>query len=138
MTETSQLLSSVMPHCKGLGACIIQDSQPIAFASKSLIDTETCYANIERELLAIVYGCEKFHTYLYGRTFTVETDHKLLEMISMKNLIAAPARLQRMLLQLQQYDMIITYRPGKEMLLADTFSYLPSRTNTWIQLQPQS
>ena len=43
-------------------------------------------------------------TYLYGRTFTVETDHKLLEMISMKNLIAAPARLQRMLLWLQQYD----------------------------------
>ena len=46
-----------------------------------------------------VYGCEKFHTYLYGRTFTIERDHKLLEMISMKNLIAAPARLQRMLLQ---------------------------------------
>ena len=54
---------------KGLGACIIQDGQPIAFASKSLTDTETHYANIERELLAIVYGCEKFHTYLYRRTF---------------------------------------------------------------------
>ena len=52
---------------KGLGACIIQDGQPIAFASKSLMDTETHYANIERELLAIIYGCEKFHTYLYGR-----------------------------------------------------------------------
>ena len=49
---------------KGLGACIIQDGQPIAFASKSLTDTETHYANIERELLAIIYGCEKFHTYL--------------------------------------------------------------------------
>ena len=49
---------------KGLGACIIQDGQPIAFVSKSLTDTETCYANIERELLAIMYGCEKFHTYL--------------------------------------------------------------------------
>ena len=52
---------------KGLGACIIQDRQPIAFASKSLMDTETHYANIERELLVIVYGCEKFHTYLYGK-----------------------------------------------------------------------
>ena len=51
---------------KGLGACIIQDGQPIAFVSKSLMDTETHYANIERELLAIIYGCEKFHTYLYG------------------------------------------------------------------------
>ena len=57
---------------KGLGACIIQEEQPITFASKSLMDTETCYTNIERELLAIVYGCEKFHTYLYRRTFIVK------------------------------------------------------------------
>ena len=76
---------------KGLRACIIQDGQPIAFASKSLTDTETCYANIDRELLVIIYGCEKFHTYLYGRTFIVETDHKPLEMISLKNLTVAPA-----------------------------------------------
>ena len=78
---------------KGLRACIIQDGHPIAYVSKSLTDTETRYANIKRALLAIMYGCEKFHTYLYGRTFMVETDHKLLKMISMKNLIAAPARL---------------------------------------------
>ena len=119
---------------KGLGACIIQDGHPIAFVSKSLTDTETQYANIEQKLLAIVYGCEKVHTYLYGRTFMVETDHKLLEMISMKNLIAAPARLQRMPIWLQQYNMTITYRPGKEILLADTLSCLPSQTATQIQL----
>ena len=119
---------------KGLGACIIQDSQTIVFASKSLTDTETCYANIERELLAIVYGCEKFHTYLYGRTFIIEIDHKPLEMISLKNLIVAPVRLQRMLLHLQQYNMVITYRPGKEMLLADALRCLHSRTNTEIKL----
>ena len=94
---------------KGLGACIIQDGQPIMFASKSLMDTETHYANIERELLAIVCGCEKFHTYLYRRTFIMETDHKPLKMISLKNLTAAPACLQRMLLHLQQYDLVITY-----------------------------
>ena len=76
--------------------------------------------------------CE-FHTYLYGRTFIIETDHRPLEMISLKNLIAVPARLQRMLLHLQQYDMIITYRPGKEMLLADVLSQIPSRTNTEIK-----
>ena len=115
---------------KGLGACIIQDGQPIAFASKSLTDTETCYANIERELLAIIYGCKKFHTYLYGRTFIMEMDHKPLEMISLKNLTAAPACLQRMLLHLQQYDLVIMYWPGREMLLADALSHLPSRTNT--------
>ena len=119
---------------KGLGACIIQDGKPIAFTSKSLTDTKTHYANIERELLAIVYGCEKFHMYLYGRTFIIEMDHKPLEMISLKNLTVAPTHLQRMLLCLQQYDLVITYRPGKEMLLADALSYLPSRTNTEIQL----
>lgn len=119
---------------KGLGACLIQNDQPIAFASKSLTDAETRYANIEWELLAIVFGCEKFHTYLYSRSFVVETDHKLLEMISMKNLTAALVRLQRMLLCLQQYDLVITYCPGKEMLLADMLSCLPSRANTEIQL----
>ena len=98
------------------------------------MDTETRYANIERELLAIVYGCEKFHTYLYGRTFVMETDHKPLEMITLKNLTAAPACVQRMLLCLQQYDLVITYWPGREMLLVDALSHLPSRTNTEIKL----
>ena len=119
---------------KGLGACIIQDGQPIMFASKSLMDTKTPYTNIERELLGIIYGCEKFHTYLYGRTFIVEMDHKLLEMISLKNLTAAPTQLQRMLLHLQQYDPVIMYQPGREILLADALSHLPSRTNTEIKL----
>ena len=59
----------------------------------------------------------------------VESDHKPLEMICLKNLISAPVRLQRILLRLQQYDMVITYRPGKEMLLADALSCLPSRAN---------
>ena len=100
---------------KGLGACILQGGKPIAFASKSLT-------------FSIVFGCEKFHTYLYGRTFVLETEHKPLEMISMKNLISATAGLQRILLHLQQY-MTITYWPGKEMLLADALSHLPSRAN---------
>ena len=70
-----------------------------------------------------------FHKYLYGRSFVVESDHKPLEMICLENLISALVHLQRMLLRLQQYDMVITYRPGKEMLLADALSCLPSRAN---------
>ena len=119
---------------KGLGACIILDRQPIAFASKSITDTETHYANIERELLAIIYGCEKFHMYLYGRTFIVEMDHKPLEMISLTILTVAPACLQRMLLHLQQYHLVITYQPNREMLLVDALSCFPSRTNAEIKL----
>ena len=85
------------------------------------------YANIERELLAVVYGCEKFHTYLYGRHFVVESDHRPLEQIHKKNLDMAPPRLQRMLLRLQPYDCIIQYKPSKEMVIADTLSRLSPR-----------
>ena len=59
--------------------------------------------------------------------FVVESDHKPLEMISLKNLTAAPPRLQRMLLKLHNYDLHIKYRPGKEMILPDGFSRLPNR-----------
>ena len=86
---------------RGLGACLLQEGEPIAYASKSLTDTETRYANIERELLAIVFACQWFNTYVLGRPFTVESDHKPLEMIHQKSLASTPPRLQRMLLQLQ-------------------------------------
>ena len=109
-----------------LGACLIQEGQLIAFASKSLTDTETRYANIERELLGIAFTCQWFNTYVLGRPFTVESDHKPLEMIHQKSLASAPLRLQHMLLQLQRYDVTIRYRPGKEMLLTDALSRCPS------------
>ena len=65
------------------------------------MDVETQYANIERELLAIVFACQRFSTYLLGRSFVAESDHKPLEMIAMKSLANAPPRLQRMLLELE-------------------------------------
>ena len=123
---------------RGLGACLIQkhnrEDQPIAFASKSLTDMETRYANIERELLAIVFACQRFSTYLLGRRFIAESDHKPLEMIAMKNLANAPPHLQRMLLELQRYDVTIKYRPGKEMQLADALSCCPARDSQEIKL----
>ena len=114
---------------KGLGAALIQDDGPVAFASKALTPTEQRYANNERELLACVFGAERFRTYVFGRHFTIESDHKSLEQISMKNLADAPVRLQRMLLRLQDYDFTIKYRPGEEMVIADTLSrYSPEDT----------
>ena len=100
---------------------LLQDNKPVAFARKALTETECRYANIERELLAVVYGCERFHTYICGSNFVVETDHKTLEIISFKNLTSAPPRLQRMLLRIQGYDMTIKYRPGRDM----TIKYRP-------------
>ena len=115
----------------------MQAGKPIAFASKSLSDCETLYANIEREMLAVVFGCERFHTYVYGTRFTVESDHKPLEMIILKNLAAAPQRLQRMLLRTQPYEVQIRYRHGKEMALADTLSRQPCPDNKSIELDVQ-
>ena len=53
----------------GLGAALLQNGKPIAFASKALTETECQYANIEREMLAAVFGAERFHTYIYGQSF---------------------------------------------------------------------
>ena len=106
----------------GLGAALLQDGRPIAFASKTLTDIETRYANIEHECLSVCFGLEKFHTYVYGQHITVQNNHKPLEMIQKKPIHAAPPCLQCMLLCLQKYDYTIVYRPGKEMALADCLS----------------
>ena len=74
-------------------------------------------------MLACLFGAEHFHTYVFGQTFTIENYHKPLEQINLKNLADIPARLQRMLLRLQIYDLKIKYKLGNEMLLADTLSH---------------
>ena len=76
----------------------------MTFASKALTNTKCCYANIEREMLAVIFGTERFRTYVYGRSFTTESDHKPLESISQKNLADMSGQLQHMLLHLQGYD----------------------------------
>ena len=93
-----QTILQVDASQEALGAALVQDERIIAYASKSLTDTEKRYANIERELLACVFATERFHNYIYGKPVIIESDHKPLEMIAKKHLSAAPARLQRMLL----------------------------------------
>ena len=73
-------------------------------------------------MLAAVFGAERFHTYIYGWSFTIESDHKPLESISRKNLAETPAWLQYMMLWLQGNDFTIHYCPGKEMVIPDTLS----------------
>ncbi len=74
----------------GLGAALLQNDKPVAFASRALTDAERNYAQIEKELLAIVYGTELFHQYTYGRSVIVESDHKPLETLTRKPLSTAP------------------------------------------------
>ncbi|XP_062516385.1 uncharacterized protein K02A2.6-like [Corticium candelabrum] len=109
----------------GLGVALMQNGQPVAYASRRLTDAEERYAQIEKELLAIVYGLERFDQYTYGRAVDVESDHKPLEVIAKKPLQAAPKRLQRMLLRIQRYDITIRYKKGTDMHLADTLSRAP-------------
>ena len=112
----------------GLGAVLMQNGQPVAYASRALTPAETQYAQIEKELLAIVFACKRFDAYVYGRQqVNIQTDHKPLEPIFTKSLDSAPKRLQRMLLQLQKYNITVKYKKGMELLLADTLSpaYLP-------------
>ena len=111
---------------KGLGACLLQGDRPVAFASKALSSSQSNYSNIERETLALVFGVTRFHTYLFGKRFTVFTDHKPLEMIWVKPLTSAPPRLQKLLVKLQGYDMVVVYKPGSTMVLSDTLSRLPN------------
>lgn len=111
----------------GLGAALFQDSRPIAVASKSLTSSEVNYAQIEKEMYAIVFGCKRFHQFIYGRKVRVQTDHKPIVSIMKKSLLNAPARLQRMILQLQRYDLQIEHLPGKDIPVADNLSrqFLP-------------
>ena len=116
-TATVQL--EVDASMKGLGIALVQKWRPVAFGSKTLTECESRYSNIEREMLAIVHGIQRYHTYLYGQPFKVITDQEPLVAICAKALHAAPPRLQRMLLKIQGYNFEIEYRPGDKMILAD-------------------
>ena len=107
----------------GLGVALLQGGQPVAYASRALSLVETRYAQIEKELLAIVFGCDHFETYVYGRDIVhVETDHKPLESIMLTPLNSALKHLQRMLLHLQRYNLEVKYKSGDKLYLADTSS----------------
>ena len=70
---------------KGLGAVLLQEGHPITYTSKALTRTQQNYAQIEKEMLAILFGCVRFHEYIYGiPDIEVETDHKPLEAILRK------------------------------------------------------
>ena len=78
---TKPVTISVDSSSCGFGACLLQDGHPVSYASRSLNSAEKNYAQIEKELLAIVFGCEKYHQYIYGGAVSIETDHKPLEHI---------------------------------------------------------
>ena len=111
----------------GLGAVILQDGKPLGYASRALSLLQNASMHRLKECLAIMFSLERFHQYTFGCKTIIHSDHKPLEMIVRKPLHKAPKRLQGMILRLNQYDVDVVYKKGKEMYIADTLSraYLP-------------
>ena len=80
--NTIQVDSSLL----GQGTALINDNKIVTLASKRQSEAESRYANIERLLLARIFGCERFHTYVYGKEFRIESDNKPLENVQNKNI----------------------------------------------------
>ena len=107
---------------KGLGACLLQDDKPIYFASKVLTETQRGYVTIEIKSLAIAWAVEKFHHFLYGCHFILETDQKPLEAILSRNLNQATPRIQCILIRTLPYNFTVRYILGTRNLLTDCLS----------------
>ena len=124
----------------GVGAVlshiIDKEERPIAFASRTLSKAEKNYGQIEKEALALVFGVKKIHKYLFGHSFIMVTDHKLLlSILNVKTAIPsmAAARMQRWALFLSAYQYEIEFKCGKQHVNADGLSRLPIQGSTELQ-----
>ena len=117
----------------GIGAVIshVMDDgseRPIAMASRTLTKTERGYAQLEKEGLSLIFGVKKFHMYLYGKSFTLITDHlPIVKILGPKTGIPAlaAAGMQRWSLILSAYDYTIEYRKSADHANADGLARLP-------------
>lgn len=72
-----------------------QVSDRTIYSSRALSETEKGYAQIEKELAAVVFGCTRFHQYIFGKRIIVESDHKPFTSIYNKLLVNCPLRSQQ-------------------------------------------
>ena len=108
----------------GLGTFLVQNygtinngkRHPIRCSSRALRDYVKRYAQIEKETIALVFGVERFHEYLYGCRFIVINDHKPFKSIFTRPIVSCPGRIQKFFLRLQKYDFEPQYSLGKDML----------------------
>ncbi|GFY56937.1 retrovirus-related Pol polyprotein from transposon 17.6 [Trichonephila inaurata madagascariensis] len=151
---------SVDASKNGLGAVILQEGQPVAYGSVSFMQTQQRYAQIEKELMAVIYGLEHFnyiilmeglslsrkiisqywalvrnHTIQYLVAFN--KDHKPILGLSKKPYNTISRRLQRMLLRLNKYNIQLEYVPGKNLVIADALSRAQSTTDNFDEVLGQ-
>ncbi len=121
----------------GLGAVLSHvmengEERPISFTSRTLSPLEKKYLQLEKEALAITYGIKKFHNYIFGRAFIIESDHQPLAFI-FKHTRGIPqmasSRVQRWALTLSAYQYTIRYKPGKLLNNADALNRLPLQSS---------
>ena len=129
---TKPLLLSCDASQYGVGAVLSQlcngDEKPVAYTSRTLTSAERNYSQLEKEGLALIFGVKKFHVYIFGRKFTLFTDHKPLQSLfnESKPIPAmASAHIQRWALTLASYEYTIKYKSGPANSNADALSRLP-------------
>jgi hypothetical protein len=114
----------------GIGSVLSQrpigKDLPVAYASHVLTTPEKNYSTIERELTGIVFACRQFWPYIWGRKFTIVTDHKPLTWIFRMN---DPSSRMRLKLKLEEFEYTIVYKKGRENSNADGLSRLFAGAN---------
>ena len=105
--------------------------RPVSFMSRAMTPTETRYAQIEKEALALTWACERSWEYIVGKSISVETDHKpLVPLLSTHTLDQLPPRIQRFRMRLMRFHFKeIKHVSGKKMYIADALSRLQTRNH---------
>lgn len=114
-----------------LGAVLSQgqigSDLPVAYASRSLNKAEKNYSTTQKELLAIIFAIDHFRPYIFGRKFTIITDHRPL--IYLNNTKNPTSQMMRWKIRLSEYDFDIAYKKGKINMNADSLSRNPIDLN---------